>query len=195
MVMPRLATEDGAAQCCSRGQGMADDVGTIRVNHAPVLTLWAATVAERLGHDEDAAITLGRAVAGASARVKARSISPEERHDDPARPVVPRSAAHAVSLLGREVPAVQHEGSDYALDCDRAASSQAARAYVEKAFGADLPAVCRTMETLAGSLNPAELNRMRFRLYEGFHPGVPPGTKRWGAKGVLDLGHIRDAMP
>ena len=27
----------------------------IQVNRAPVLTLWAAVVAERLGHDEDTA--------------------------------------------------------------------------------------------------------------------------------------------
>jgi hypothetical protein len=39
----------------------------ITVNRVPVLTLWAAIVAERLGHDRGAAITLGRAVAGSSA--------------------------------------------------------------------------------------------------------------------------------
>ncbi len=172
---------------------MADDEGTIRVNRAPVLTLWAAIVAERLGHDEDAAITLGRAVAGASARVKARSIGLEERRDDAARPAAPKDAPRTVRLLGREVPVVAHEGSDHALDHDRAASPQAARAYVEKAFGARLPAVRRAMEALADSLAPTELNRTGFRLYEGFRPEVPPGTKGWGAKGVLDLGRIRDA--
>jgi hypothetical protein len=41
------------------------------VNRAPVLTLWAAVVAERLGHPTDTALTLGRAVAGSAARVKA----------------------------------------------------------------------------------------------------------------------------
>ena len=56
--------------------------GEIRVNRAPVLTLWATVVAERLGHDPDLAITLGRAVAGSSARVKARAIGIEEdRHE------------------------------------------------------------------------------------------------------------------
>ena len=40
----------------------------IKVNRAPVLTLWAAVVAECLGHDRETAITLGRAVAGSSAR-------------------------------------------------------------------------------------------------------------------------------
>ena len=35
----------------------------IRINRAPVLTLWAAVVAERLGFDRDEALSLGRAVA------------------------------------------------------------------------------------------------------------------------------------
>ncbi len=172
---------------------MADEDGTIRVNRAPVLTLWAAIVAERLGHDEDAAITLGRAVAGASARVKARSIGLEEKREDADGPVLSKDAIRTVRLLGREVPVVEHEGSDHALDHDRTASPKAARAYVEKAFGASLPAVRRAMETLADSLDPAELNRTGFRLYEEFRPEVAPGSKGWGAKGVLDLGRIREA--
>jgi hypothetical protein len=40
---------------------------TIYINHAPVLTLWAAVVAERLGFSRDEALTLGRAVAGLNA--------------------------------------------------------------------------------------------------------------------------------
>ena len=48
--------------------------GTITVNRAPVLTLWAAVVAERLGFDSDAALTLGKAVAGLNAQSKGRAI-------------------------------------------------------------------------------------------------------------------------
>jgi hypothetical protein len=36
----------------------------IRVNRAPVLTLWATVVAERLGFPPETALTLGRFVAG-----------------------------------------------------------------------------------------------------------------------------------
>ena len=52
------------------------------VNRAPILTLWAAVVAEHLGHPPDTALTLGRFVAGSAARVKARTISREERKAD-----------------------------------------------------------------------------------------------------------------
>ena len=41
---------------------------TISINRAPVLTLWAAVVAKRLGFDHDEALTLGKAVAGLNAQ-------------------------------------------------------------------------------------------------------------------------------
>jgi hypothetical protein len=48
--------------------------GNIRINRAPVLTLWAAVVAERLGFDRATALTLGQAVAGLSAYAKGVSL-------------------------------------------------------------------------------------------------------------------------
>src|SRR3954462_1601746 len=53
---------------------MADADGNIRINRAPVLTLWAAVVAERLGFDRATALTLGQAVAGLSAYAKGVSL-------------------------------------------------------------------------------------------------------------------------
>ncbi len=42
----------------------------VMVNRAPVLTLWAAMVAEVLGFEHDEALTFGRAVAGLNAYSK-----------------------------------------------------------------------------------------------------------------------------
>jgi hypothetical protein len=36
---------------------------TILINRAPVLTLWAAVVAEALGYERDTAFTLGKGLA------------------------------------------------------------------------------------------------------------------------------------
>ena len=47
---------------------------TVTINRAPVLTLWAAVVAEELGFDADTALTLGKAVAGLNAQTKGRSL-------------------------------------------------------------------------------------------------------------------------
>jgi hypothetical protein len=170
---------------------MTTDTNEIRVNRAPVLTLWAAIVAERLGHDADAAITLGRAVAGSSARVKARSIGLEEKHEsNEPHDAAKRASLQTVHLLGRDVPVIEHKGSQYALEHDNPVSPRVAHAYVERAFGAHLSRVRRAMEKLADSLAPGELNRTGFRLYEQFRPEVPAGAKGWGAKGLLDLQKI-----
>jgi hypothetical protein len=53
---------------------MAPTPPPISVNRAPVLTLWAAVVAERLGYPPETALTLGRFVAGSSVRAKARGL-------------------------------------------------------------------------------------------------------------------------
>jgi len=46
----------------------------IKINRAPVLTLWAAVVAERLGYDKNEALTFGKAVAGLNAQSKGRRL-------------------------------------------------------------------------------------------------------------------------
>jgi hypothetical protein len=41
---------------------------TVQINRATVLSLWAAVTAERQGWDRDAALTIGKALAGLNAR-------------------------------------------------------------------------------------------------------------------------------
>lgn len=65
-------------------------------------------------------------------------------------------------------------------------------AYIRKAFGQRLDDVRVAMEGLAGRIEPAELNRIGFRLYERFRPEVPPDARGWGAKG-LDLQKVGEA--
>jgi hypothetical protein len=45
----------------------------IEINRAPVLTIWAAVVAMRLGFDWEEALTAGRAVAGLNAYLNGSS--------------------------------------------------------------------------------------------------------------------------
>jgi len=46
----------------------------MEINRAPVLTLWAVVVAERLGYKQDTALTLGKALAGLNAQSKGRAL-------------------------------------------------------------------------------------------------------------------------
>lgn len=91
----------------------ADTPPPLRANGAPVLTLWAAVVAVRLGHPEETALTLGSAVAGTAARAKARRLGiAEDRPEDGGqrRREDAAEGSRAVRLLGREIPMSRSDG-------------------------------------------------------------------------------------
>jgi hypothetical protein len=166
----------------------------LTINRAPVLTLWAAVVAERLGHPPDTALTLGRALAGSAARVKARSIGREERQADrdaDTPKLRPEHVTAPVFLLGKSIRLLPNvDGELRAADGEQPVDPVAVERYLTKTFGEHLGEVRRAMETLAGRYDPAELNRIGFRVYEAFQPEIPPGNAGWGAKAELDVGKI-----
>jgi len=156
----------------------------LEINRAPVLTLWAAMVAERLGHPADTALTLGLAVAGSAARVKARNIGLEERKADrDADRPGPRSdhVTAPIFLLGKTIRLLPTtDGELRAADGEEPADPGAVQRYLAKAFGDHLDEVRQAMDELANRYEPAELNRIGFRLYEKFRPDVPYGKRRLG---------------
>ena len=66
---------------------------TIAINRAPVLTLWASVVAQRLGFAEDEALTLGKALAGLNAYSKGRRLGILPPHEEKAKKHGRRSRA------------------------------------------------------------------------------------------------------
>ncbi|WP_419898948.1 hypothetical protein [Roseomonas sp. USHLN139] len=166
----------------------------IRVNRAPVLTLWAAVVAGRLGHPRDMALSLASHVAGTAAQAKARrlGLSEDTRQKDGVTAVAPRET---VRLLGKDVPLTHDADGQVLADAGGGKPAPAApvEAYVTRAFGRHLPVVVAAMEALAARHEPQELNRIGFRLYEAFRPEVPKDVTGWGAKGELDLEKVRQA--
>lgn len=171
----------------------------ILVNRAPVLTLWAAIVAERLGYSPETAVTLGRWVAGSSARAKGRRLGIVEETEGTAERRAKSREARArlqtVRLLGREIPVMPAaDGTLRAAQDGKAASAKSVAGYIAKAFGDRLPEVREAMEELAASMPREELNRIGFRLYEAFRPTVPDGVKGWGAKAELHLERIKSAV-
>lgn len=166
----------------------------VRINRAPVLTLWAAVVAERQGHDRGAALTLGRALAGLNAQSKGRRLGifkeDTERHKGERESRRPGQTM-SVTLLGREVPAIRTPGGLRAAAGGTPIDPQAVQRYLDQKFGEDLGDVRSAMEALAKAFAPEDLARRAYALYEAFRPSVPPGEKGWGAKGELDLGRLR----
>ena len=166
----------------------------LTINRAPVLTLWAAVVAERLGFDRDEALTLGRAVAGLNAYSKGKSLglfSPTPEDVRKKRKEARDREGFSIDLLQRAVPAAQTADGLRALSKDKPVKPDSVQKYLESKFGDALDDATDAMRMLAQSVSADELGRVGFRLYEEFRPEVPSGTKGWGAKGRLDLDKIR----
>jgi hypothetical protein len=177
---------------------------TIEINRAPVMTLWAAVVAERLGYKRAEALTLGRAVAGMNAQSKALHLGIRERSasDDVGAPEggkPKRKSAtdpQVVLLLGRAVPVVQTAKGVRSVSKDgKTDSPEAVEKYLAGKFGDALEAARAAMEKLAAAHSSDDLAAKAYALYEKFRPAVPPGTTGWGAKGVLDLAGLAKLAP
>lgn len=172
----------------------------IKINRAPVLTLWATVVAERLGYNKDTALTLGKAVAGLNAQSKGRKLGiyeekseKEEKKDG--KTESPRGKKEAalefIELLGRGIPVVKTSGGMRASIKGEEIDPESVETYLEQKFKDDLEDVRKAMESLAKAFTPKQLEGNAYGLYEKFRPKIPEGTKGWGAKGELDLDYIR----
>jgi hypothetical protein len=165
----------------------------IKINRAPVLTLWAAVVAERLGYDERTALTLGKAVAGLNAQSKGRrlGIYEEKTEEEKKEEKKKEKPVEFIELLGRGIPAVKTPNGMRAAIKGEEIDPQGVEKYLKQKFGDDLDEARAAMEKLAKAYKPKELEAEAYSLYEKFRPKIPEGTKGWGAKGELDLDYIR----
>ena len=165
----------------------------VEVNRAPVMTLWAAVVAELLGFDRDEALTLGKTVAGLNAQAKGQSLGifkPAEHRTEEARKK-PEGEPFSVELLGRAVPVVSTPDGVRATSKGKPVQPAKVQDYLQRRFGDALPEVRAAMADLAMAFAPDELVERAYDLYVGFRPGIPAGKRGWGAKGPLDTDRIR----
>jgi hypothetical protein len=160
---------------------------TISINRAPVLTLWAAVVAQRLDFNEGEALSLGKAVAGLNAQAKGRRLGVFKRSEAREKE---RDEEFWIEVCGLPVPAKNTEEGVRAVKADQEIDPEDVRLYLQSKFGEDLKAVRSAMRKLAKALRPKELAQRAYSLYEQFRPDIPEGKKSWGAKGDLDLALI-----
>lgn len=165
----------------------------ILINRAPVLTLWAATVAERLGYNRDEALSLGKAVAGLNAQSKGRRLGifkpvPKEIKKARARK---RGEEFFVEICGRQVPAINTPDGVRAVIKNQPIDSKSVERYLESKFGESLETARAAMRDLAKAFPPEQISMSAFNLYERFRPAIPEGVRGWGAKGNLDIDRIR----
>ena len=165
----------------------------ILINRAPVLTLWATTVAERLGFDQDEALSLGKAVAGLTAQSKGQRLGiykpvPQEVKKARARK---RGEEFFVEICGRQVPAINTTDGMRAVIKNQPIEAKSVERYLESKFGESLGTARSAMRDLAKTFRPEQLLTNALSLYEGFRPAIPEGVKGWGAKGTLNINRIR----
>jgi hypothetical protein len=165
----------------------------IPINRAPVLTLWATTVAERLGFDQNEALSLGKAVAGLTAQSKGRRLGiykpvPQEVKKARARK---RGEEFLIEICGRQVPAINTADGVRAVTKNQPIEAKSVERYLESKFGESLGTARAAMRDLAKAFRPEQLATNAFSLYEQFRPAIPEGVTGWGAKGNLDIDRIR----
>jgi len=167
----------------------------IKINRAPVLTLWATVVAERLGYNKSEALTLGKAVAGLNAQSKGRRLGIYEEKKDEDKEKEEKAEKPGklefIEILGRGVPAVKTPQGLRAAIKGKPIQAESVESYLEQKFGEELDEARAAMEKLAKAYTPKQLESKAYDLYEKFRPEIPEGKKGWGAKGELDLDYIR----
>ncbi|OGN89278.1 MAG: hypothetical protein A2Y88_10270 [Chloroflexi bacterium RBG_13_48_10] len=171
---------------------------SIKINRAPVLTLWGVIVAERLGNKPDEDLTLGKVVAGLNTQSKGQRLgiySPAEKEVDEkaSKKAKARKAGEAlmVEVVGRRVPVVQTEHGLRATVKGEEVNPKSVERYLEQKFGERLKEVRTALEDLAKTYPPQEPERSAYALYEQFLPEIPERRRGWGTVGHLNLERIR----
>jgi hypothetical protein len=163
----------------------------IQVNRAPVLTLWTAVVAERLGYDWPAALTIGKGLAGINAASKGARLGlmtpPTGDVDGPPRRKSGLGEDTWVRVCGRNVPCKQTEQGLRGCVEDRAVDPKGVEKYLSSRFGGSLDQALAHMRLLAAAYEPESLAEAAYDLYLTFRPEIDPGRAGWGQKGTLDL--------
>lgn len=177
----------------------AGEVQYVKINRAPVLTLWVAVVAERQGFSKEAGLTFGKAISGMLAQSKGRSIGVFDKKDTDDAAKLEREeeehrqgiAKHDVFGMSIKAKDVGDDGDVRALDSNmQAMNHKQAEGYLQRAFGERLQDAKSALEKLAHSYKAEEIGEHCYHLYEQFRPSVASGQKGWGQKGQLDLAQI-----
>jgi hypothetical protein len=165
----------------------------IEINQEPVLTLWAAIVAERLGFDREEALTIGQAVAGSTAH--GQSANPGLYQPTPSDLGVQRKRLAIgdelrIEFLQRAVSVSRTRRGLRALDTNNPIDPASVEHHLASEFGSSLGAAREAMIGLAGAFPPLKLATIAYLLYQQFRPEIPRSATGPKTLGVLDLDAI-----
>lgn len=172
---------------------------TIKINRAPVLTLWAAIVAEREGNSFEEGLTFGRWIAGVMAQSKGRSLGIYEAKERSPEEIQKRKeeeeamGVKRIHSFGMKIPTLEEQYGrrkvHFAMTGGTTIDPQSTLRYLKKSFHGDdnLEAAIEAMKILAESIPAERIGSSAYHLYERFRPE----WRGWGQPSVLDLNYIR----
>jgi len=167
----------------------------IKINRAPFLTLWATVVAQRVGFDEEEALTIGKAVAGLTAQSKGRRLGiyhgrPNEEVEK-LREQREGMNARTIPFMGRMLPCIMTKSGVRTLVRDQPVDPSRVRRYLVGKFGEHLDTVTEQLGSLAEAYEQDELLQVAMDIYMRLRPNVPKGKEGWGKQGLLDTDSIK----
>ncbi|KAL5488105.1 hypothetical protein ACEPAI_6213 [Sanghuangporus weigelae] len=158
------------------------------VNRAPVMSVWATIVAERLGFKREEALSIASAYTEMNAISKGVSLGIFEKNKGKGVELVKGESQPYVDLMGRRPLYETQTGEWRALVKGEPVDPGSAFSYVSRAFRQTLQHVAGAMRILAASFPPAELNEKGFGLYAEFRPDVGGWGQRAEIRCVNILG-------
>ncbi|SMY25818.1 unnamed protein product [Zymoseptoria tritici ST99CH_1A5] len=181
-------------------KGSSDDETSITINRAPVLELWASSVAHVL-HPSlswSTCLSIGGAISTITAISKGRSIGKIQKPDpdEAAEKKQKRQKSDAkledVDVMGFNLH-LDKDGQAMVGEKPKKSDEEA----LKKKYGPDSyekakAAFEEALKSWKGKED--ELNGRAFHMYEDFRPSVAAGQSGWGRKGVLDLERVKNVV-
>jgi hypothetical protein len=147
----------------------------ITINRAPVLTLWAAVVGERLGYKKGEALSLAKALTGQTAQRHAKELGIYDESGEKApKPKKKKTGAVPIRFMGKEIPVIDTPDGIRAVSKDKPIEPESVEKYLKSKFGEELPEARSAMQALAKSVPP----KLRKCLPE-CRAGAPKASWTW----------------
>lgn len=194
-------SSDARPQKAAKTEPSKDDGGesrTVKINRAPVLELWAASVTSFL-HPElpwETCLSIGGAISTLCAISKGRAIGSIDKPDE--KSVEQKRAKRRKTVEQLDEIEVMHFNlpikDNTALVGGK--PKKANEAALKSKFGDKFDMTLDLFKDSLSSWKGDEegLNGKAFHMYEQFRPSVPPGQKGWGRQGLLSLEGAADII-
>ena len=174
-------------------------MAAIKINRAPVLTLWTVIVARRAGLSDNKALSVGRAVAGLTAQSKGRRLGLYKQSPASETERIRRLRedldTRSLEFMHCSIPIVRQGNQIRALSKAKPIQPDSVRRYLDSRFGEHLATFEARLTALAKALPVEELLAQAMDVYTKFRPIVPAGVDGWGKKALFDTKTVAALMP